>query len=112
MQHQVKGRKMNGLQKIIILLGTVALMALCLYPPWATDFDRGPAGLSKISLGYYPIYSDYAGYYQVPFSGPKKQRSGNPFSATWVDIPRLGVEVFGVLAATVGLCLVFSSRRD
>ncbi len=81
---------MNAVQKVVIIVGMLAVAATVLYPPWL------------VVVGERSLYMGYAPLWEPP-------RQGTAVGNT-LAVPNLAMQVVGLVLATCALCLVAQRR--
>jgi hypothetical protein len=82
----------NTVRKVILLLGTLALVATILYPPWQFVHPS-----RTVYLGYAPLWSPPA-------------REGSIIAGNSLVMTNLVVQAAGIAVVTTVLCLVTHQR--
>lgn len=100
---------MNMIQRLILLAAISVTVIMAIYPPWVctVPVTRGIYVLDKyrvIDVGYALITSPPSHYQRV------NSQDTYTYTAT-IDLKRLGVQWAGVPIATVGLLLIFKSKK-
>ena len=99
---------MNRKQRLVLIVGCIAVLMLTLFPPWVYQF--------KIDDSLIKIPGVHAFVFAPPSQGDaiRTLGVGLPFYLTsvWLDGPRLAGEFAGVVLATTGLVLAFWRRPD
>jgi hypothetical protein len=114
---------MNLAQRVVILIGLLAIAALALFPPWYAAYqgavaeeregDWAPANISSgyLSMGHRPLTAPPApGPIEIKLGAPERGWQAS-VTASGVDMRRLLLEWIAVAAITGGLAVILGSRR-
>lgn len=114
---------MNPQQRIVLIVGSLAVLAVTLFPPWVYQLNQHERGSSEPRI---------AGDHRFVFSPPSREDAAatlleGPLGGSlqpdarkvyaldmsvWLDGPRLAGELAGVVLATAGLALAFWRRTE
>lgn len=91
---------MNTKQRVIVLIGTLFILAMGLFPPWAEFLTYEKGTTPTAAVRYAPFYS------------PPAMVSGAGVVAVWhLSTDRLYAEWACVVLVTLGLALVSGKER-
>ena len=116
---------MNLAQRIVLIIGALAIVAMCLFPPWNFVYDP-PSGLREIYVkserpaGYHPLFiertpQDLGALMQMFNLQPRTAYAASFITlqsfAMRVDTTRLGIQVGIVTMLTTLLFFILKPRR-
>lgn len=116
---------MNIPQKLLLGLALIAVVGMCVLPPWFYDYHYvPPSGIRTNPLAWREMRSQrFAGYHaiwgdNIPSDQSVLSRTFNvpyemalpTYFTTKVDATRLTIQVIGLLIVTSFLCLLLKSR--
>jgi hypothetical protein len=114
-------RDMNKQQRLVLMIGAIAVLAVTLFPPWIYQLNDEGYGISKLSGGHGFVFSppsrkdaaeDIVGSALVGRS-MRGAEGSLPYAvrtSVWLDGPRLAGEIAGFVLTTAGLVLAFWRR--
>ncbi len=101
---------MNPKQRLVLIIGSIAVLLLVVFPPWVYQLHNGNAASVRIagrhSFVFAPPSSDDA------FEVLMDSAPDTFLMEVWLDGPRLAGELAGVVLATTGLVLAFWRREE
>jgi hypothetical protein len=111
---------MNPRQRIVLMIGSVAVLTVTLFPPWVYQLNQHDFGNPRISGDHAfalspPSRGDAAAALLESPLGSLQRDARNGYAlyvSVWLDGPRLAGELAGVVLATAGLVLAFWSRTE
>lgn len=98
------------MQKVLLLLGMLMVIAMCLYPPWQYAEPGKPA----MSMGYAPIWQPPVVQEQAKADlfGFKLQMGTTTFRANQIDLLRLAIQCSIMVGVTAILVRVVPTAGD
>lgn len=104
---------MNKAQRLVLMVGVIAVLAVTLFPPWSYQWGASEFGSPKIPGRHaFLLAPPSQKHAQVAFfEGTLSGNTLYPMSV-WLDGPRLAAELAGVVLATAGLVLAFWRRPE
>jgi len=95
---------MNRKQKACLLIGMAAIMVMGLFPPWVIQTEkRNFLGGSNTARRFEVRYITEPGPYSWISTPPGE-------NARFIDLYRLGLQYFVVVAVTAGLIIIFGDK--
>ena len=100
---------MNYLQRLIILVGIVSIVFMILVPP-CTEYHASFSTATGFGVGKFKSFFGYQLIFIQPAAKANRlleyELKGTVQNIGYeIDHTRLGFQIFGVLVATVGLCM-------
>jgi len=91
---------MNRIQRLVLMIGSIAILAITLFPPWVYEMSNE---------------GKHVGKHYFLFAPPNQEDIANSYQAqggmsVWMDTPRFAGELAGIVLATIGLVLAFWRR--
>ncbi len=105
----VEYETMNKAQRLVLMIGSIAVLAVALFPPWVYQLNIANVGSPRITGNYALAFSPPS---QTDAAAAFNMDGSAPYMSVWLDGPRLAGELAGVVLATAGLVLAFWRRPE